>query len=111
MNLDIINRQTSQKLGIDEKKVEQVNTFFWRTIRDTLYTYTEKPVNITNICVLYPTNKLVKKRIHELIKIIRIIKKSKKFKPDSVRKELILQSYKIMLANVWKIRKANKYTN
>ena len=111
MNIDIVNRQVSNKLKIKESKVALVNKFYWRSIYDYFYSYNEKPLNIDNICVFYDDKWLVKKYIKYLINKIRKTKVSPKFRENSPIREKYIERYKEILKSLWALRKIHKYIN
>jgi hypothetical protein len=111
MNIDIINKQVSKELGIDEKKVAIINKFYWRKAYDHFYDYNERPLNIEYVCVFHPDKWLVRKTILKYILKIRKTLKSTKFKEGSIKQQRYIESYKKMIRDLWKIRKLNKYTN
>lgn len=111
MNIDIINRQVADKLAIKESKVRLINTFFWQNVKQHLYDYNSKPVNIENVCVLYPDKYKVKKEIYKYIGKLKALKYTKKFKPGSIKHQSIIDQYNKMLRGFLKIRKENKFTN
>jgi hypothetical protein len=109
MNIDIVNKQVSKKLGLKEKDVTLVNYFFWNKIYEHLYMYNPNPVNIKNVCVLYPDKYLLK---HETLKIIKSLRFLKKRKIESLLlKNGFIETKKKLLRHALSIRKANKYTN
>lgn len=111
MNIDIVNKQVANKLGIKEAKVAHVNKFYWHTIKEHLYRFDARPVNIESVCVIYPTHYSVKKAIKLYIKKIRHTRISKRYKEGSLIREGIIESYKKLLRGFWLIRKTNQYTN
>lgn len=111
MNIDIVNKQVSNKLGIDEKKVALVNKFYWSRIKEHIHSCNPDPVNIESICVLYPDKYLVKKAILYYVTKIRIIKTSKKFRPDSEKQIEHIKSYTGNIKKFWAIRKTKKFIN
>lgn len=111
MNIDIVNKQVSTKLGILEKKVELVNKFYWRSIYDHLYSYDPRPLNIENVCVFNVDKYYLKKNINIYIRRIRRIRHSVKFKEYSNLRPVYIESYNIMISKLWKLRKQKKYTN
>lgn len=111
MNIEIVNKQVSKNLNIDEKKVALINKFYWSRIKEHIYSYNPNPVNIENICVLYPAPWLVKKSILYYINLIRKIKKSKRFAENSLKREGYINNYKEYVRNFLKLRKQNKFTN
>lgn len=111
MNIDIVNKQISKTLNLSEKKVALINKFYWRNIYDHLYDYNEQPLNIDHICVLYNDKYLLKKAIRLYIKKIRFTKVSRKFKPDSNVRLAHIENYKKVLRELWRLRKAHKFTN
>lgn len=111
MNIDIVNKQVAEKLGIKEKKVQQINAFFWRNVADHIYGYNPQPVNIENICVLYPNKYKIKKEIYKYINKLRAIKSSRKFREGSPKFLSYVEQYSKMLRGFLKLRKENKFTN
>ncbi len=102
MNIDIVNKQVSRKLGINEKKVTLVNKFYWDCIKQHIYSYNPNPVNIDSVCVLYPAHWLIKDAILHYVAKIRKLKK---------KNSLITETYNVMLRHFWNMRKVNKFTN
>lgn len=111
MNIDIVNKRVSNKLNINEKKVAQINKFYWRSVYDHFYSYNPQPVNIDYVCVLYPDKWLLKKAIKRYIQKIRATIVSKRFKPVSGVREYYIEYYKGILIKLLKVRKHHKYTN
>lgn len=111
MNIDIVNKQISKKLNLPEKQVALINKFFWRKVYDHITTYSPTPVNIENVCVIYPDKWSVKKSIKTTIYRIRNTKVSKRFKEGSFKKQDYLSKYNRILKKILSIRKANKWVN
>lgn len=111
MNIDIVNKQVSKKLGVSEKEVALINKFFWRQIYDKITTYSPNPINIENVCVIYPDKWKVKKSILGVIKRIRNTRVSGRFKEGSFKKQDYLSKYEKILKKILSIRKANKWVN
>lgn len=111
MNIDIVNNKISKQLGIPEKKIKLVNDFYWKTVYDNFYSYTEKPINIENVCVFYPNCYFLKKEIILNLNKIRKLKKANFVNKDSVMRKNMIENYKIIIKKLWKIRKLNKHTN
>lgn len=111
MNIDIVNKQVANDLGIAENKVKLINSFYWRSIYEHLYSYSSSPVNIEQICVLYPNKYLIKKAIYMYIFKLKNLRNSKKFKEDSPKKQSYEEIYKATLRKFLKLRKDNKFTN
>lgn len=112
MNIDIVNQHVSEELGIPLKNVKLVNSFYWRAIKDHVYNYNPQPLNISNICVFYIAPVPLKRQIFRLIKTLRSLKESKKYrKNNSPRRDAYMSFYGKALRNMLIIRKYNKYTN
>lgn len=111
MNIDIINKELSNELNINEKDIALVNKFYWDSISNHISSYSEFPVNISGICVIYPDKYLIKTKILQHIKIIKSIEISKKYKEDSEKKKEHIEMAKRYLRLYWKLRKKCKYTN
>lgn len=111
MNIDIVNKQVSKKLGANERKVTLTNKFYWRKVYDHLYGYDDRPITIENVCVFYQDKYLIKKQIKKYVSRIRATIISKKFAPISPKREGYIESYKKNLRELWRLRKLNKYTN
>lgn len=111
MNIEIVNKQVSTELGIKESDVELVNKFYWQRIKKHIYDYNPLPINIMNVCVLYPTASLNKKQIKATIKRIQYTRISKRFKEGSKVRDGYLQNYNVILRKLIAIRKYNKFTN
>lgn len=111
MNIDIVNRVVSKKLGIHESKVSQINSFYWTQIRNTLYDFVEQPVSIEGICVLYTNKYILKKGLYEYILRMRALRGSKKFTPYSVKYNSYMEKYQTIFRHLWRLRKHYKFTN
>lgn len=111
MNIDIVNNKVAKELNISEKKVKDVNDFFWRNVYDSFYSYTEKPINIENVCVFYPNCYMLKKEILLNITKIRKIQNNKYLPKDSIKRQNMIMTYTVILRKLLRIRKLNKYTN
>lgn len=111
MNIEIVNKQISTKLNLSERDVEQINKFYWQRIKQHIYNYNPAPLNISNICVLYPMGKLNKKLIQYVIKKIRYTRISKRFSPTSNRRLIYIDNYNKILRKLLAMRKYNKFTN
>lgn len=111
MNIDIANKDVSKKLGINEKKVAKVTDFYWSLNLEHIYKYNPQPLNIENICVLYPDQWLLKNYINKTINTIRKIRKGFKYNVNSPKYNSIMEHYYNVLRNYLKIRKHYKYTN
>jgi len=111
VNIDVINTQVAKQLGLKEAQVKLINQYYWRRVYDHLYTYNENPVNIENVCVLYPQKYFIKNNIEKFIKKLRKLKRSKKFKKDSPKYLDFKKSSENHLRGFLRIRKALKFTN
>lgn len=111
MNIDIVNKELSNKLGIKESKIALVNKFYWDKVKKHISSYSDQPINISKVCVIYPDKYLLKKRIFRMIKIIRCIKKSKRFTENSDKQIEYIENSKVILRKYLKIRKDCKFTN
>lgn len=111
MNIDIVNKQVSKKLSVPEKQVALINKFFWRQVYDHFYSYSDRPLDIQNVCVFYDDKWLIKKHIKKYIIRIRKTKVSKRFAEQSLVRESLIENYKKILRQLLKLRKLNKYTN
>jgi hypothetical protein len=111
MNIDIVNRLVAGKLNIKESKVKLINQYYWHCVYRHLYDYNPNPVNIEGVCSIYPEKKLVKDAILKYIKRVRQVRKSKKFRPNSIKQQTYIERYTNMVAKFYKIRKTLKYTN
>lgn len=109
MNIDIVNKQVAVKFNMRESEVAQINKFFWQQIREHLYSYTPLPVNIPNVCVLYPTAYHTRKQILFYIAAIRKLIVSRRYKPDSIIRQQRIETYKQTIRKIWAIRKQNKF--
>lgn len=111
MNIDIVNRQVADRLDLKESKVRLINQFYWRQVYNHLYSFDSQPVNIENVCVLYPNKYSVKRAIKLYINKIKSVKFGTKFKPSSPKQLLYLDSYRSILRGYLRLRKENKFTN
>lgn len=111
MNIDIVNKQVGKRLNIDEKNIALVNKYYWSKVKAHIYSYDSKPVNIENVCVLYPAPWLVKKSILYYLNMIRKTRESKRFAEHSLKREGYIKKYEEYVRNFLSIRKANKFTN
>lgn len=111
MNIDVVNKQVANKLNIKEADVRLINKFYWQQVRQHIYNYDPQPLTLTNICVIHPNKKLIKKAILKYIGRIRRIRNSKKFKAGSVRLQTYIERYNGYIRNFYKMRKYHKFTN
>lgn len=111
MNIDIVNKQVSKATGIDEKEVALVNKFYWQRIKQHIYSYNPAPVNIPNICVIYPDMWMLKKAILYYIHRMRSLSTSRKYKAGSVKHEDMKESTQKVFRHLWQMRKQLKHTN
>lgn len=111
MNIDIVNKQVSINTGMKESEVAQINKFFWRSVYDHIYSYNPMPVNIPNVCVIYPNAYYNKKEINRYIQAIRKLRFNKRYKPDSKMRASAIEEIQGRLRKVLNIRKVNKWTN
>jgi hypothetical protein len=111
VNIDIINKQVSKSLGIKETDVTQINKFFWRSVYDHIYSYNPMPVNIPNVCVIYPNPYYNKQEINRYIQAIRKLKFNKRYKEGSLMRQKAIEEIKGRLRKSLNIRKVNKWTN
>lgn len=111
MNIEIVNKQIATKLNMPERDVEQINKFYWQRVKQHIYDYNPAPLNISNVCVLYPTAKLNKKMIQLIIKKIRYTRISKRFSPTSNIRLMYIDNYNKVLRKLLAIRKHHKFTN
>lgn len=111
MNIDIINKQVAAELNLPLKDVTLINKYYWQRIRQHVYSYNPRPLNIMNVCVLFHTKQLNKKAIKLTIKKLRSILKSRRFKEGSPKRLAYAENYRKQLRHLLAIRKYNKYTN
>jgi hypothetical protein len=111
VNIEIVNKQVSIKTGIRETDVTAVNKFFWQNIRKHIYDYNSRPVNIPNVCVIYPNAYYNKQQIYGHIRAIRKMRYNKRYKQDSPRRMQKIEEIKTELRKVLNIRKENKWVN
>ena len=111
MNIDIINTQVAMQTGLPEAQVKLINSFYWRKIYEHLYSYDPQPLNIENICVLYPNKHLVKKFLLTHIGYLRNADHNKRYIEGSVKHQGYITRIKNLIAAAWQIRKTNKFTN
>lgn len=112
MNIDIVNQHISEKLNIPLKDVKAINQFYWQSIRNHIYKYNPSPLNISNICVFYVAPRPLKKEIIRIIKNLRKIKASKRYRVvNSTKREDYLAYYNKALRGMLSVRKYYKFTN
>ena len=111
MNIDIVNKQVSVNTGIKESDVAQVNKFFWRHVYEHIYSYNSLPVNIPNVCVIYPNAYYNKQQINRYIQAIRKLRFNKRYKENSQMRISAIEEIKTKLRKVLSIRKNNKWVN
>lgn len=111
MNIEVINKQVSKDLSIEEKKVALVNNFYWGRIKAHIQNYEPEPINIENLFVIYPDKWLLKKYIYMYINKIRGMRNSGKFNVGSQKYGNYIENYKKVLRQFLKLRKIHKYTN
>lgn len=111
MNIDIVNKQVSLKLGVKEDDVAMVNKFFWKKAKEHIGSYNSNPFNIQNVCVIYPDKYKVKGQIIAHIAMIRNIMVSKKYSENSGNRDAAIGRLKVELKRIWDIRKKYKWTN
>lgn len=111
MNIEIVNKQVANKLQMKESDVSLINKFFWSHVKDAVYTYTPNPININNVCVIYPTAYHTKKQLYYYINGIRKLRRSNRYKPDSAMRIKRIEEFKTYIRKIWAIRKQNQWTN
>jgi hypothetical protein len=111
MNIDIVNKQVSEKLGVPEKKVVLINTYFWRCVYDHFYGYDSRPLNIENIGVFYQDKWLIKKQLKKYIGRLKTIRNSIKFKKSSSQRTIYINTYQTIVRKLLKLRRTHKFTN
>lgn len=111
MTIDYINKKIAAKTGISEKEVAAVNKFYWNKVKEHIYEYNPNPVNINNLCVIYPNKHHVKRHLLKSIDMLRYFDNNKRYKKGSPaykrRKDYLVKRIRALL----KIRKENKFTN
>ena len=111
MNIDIVNNQVANKLKIKESEVAAINKFFWQKVYHHFYDYNSQPINIPNVCVIYPTAYHTKKQILYYVDGIRRLQYNKRYKPNSQMRLNRIEQFKDNLRKVWRIRKQNQWIN
>lgn len=111
MNIDIVNKQVSAKLNIKESTVALINGYYWSRVKKHIYDYDPRPVNIENVCVLYPNKYRLKGCIYEYIERLRKLKKGEKYIIGSEKFLDVLEDYKFILRKYLNLRKYYKFTN
>lgn len=111
MNIDIVNKVVADKNNVKVDRVELINKFYWKKIKNHLYEFDPQPLNIEYVCVIYPNKYYLKKEILKTIAQIRGIRVSPKFKDSSIKKESYIANLEHYLKGLLSIRKYHKYTN
>jgi vacuolar-type H+-ATPase subunit I/STV1 len=98
-------RETAEELKLDLSDVRQANAFFWKVgVKEPLKKIEHTAIFIKNIgTILVSRNKLYKE-IEKIIRKIRAVENSVKFKPES--KIDIIANYKARLKDL--LRKRNE---
>lgn len=111
MNIDIVNKQVAAKLQIRESQVALINKFYWQKIREHIYSYSNLPINIPSVCVIYPTAYHTKKQLLYYIDRIRKLRVSPRYRIDSIMRADRIEATKLLIRRIWRIRKQNQWTN
>lgn len=111
MNIDIVNKIVSNKLGISTEKVSLVNKYYWDCIKNHFYDFNPNPVNVDHVCVFYPNKYHLKAQILDTIRLIRRLDEGKKYSYQSHNKKIYRESLEKVLRGLLNIRKQNKFTN
>lgn len=111
MNIDVVNKQVSKQLSLEEKKVALINAFYWQRIKQHIFDYNPTPINIENLCVIYPDKWLVHNAIKRYIYKLRNLHKSPRFTIGSIKHKSYIENNNKVLRGLLKLRKDNKFTN
>lgn len=111
MNIDLVNTIVSGKLDIDKEEVGFVNSMYWEMINKHMLSYNPRPVNIEQICVLYPNKYHIKTEILTAISKLRALRTSEKFREGSQKTIVYTRQLHDIIKNLLKIRRHHKYTN
>jgi hypothetical protein len=105
MNIDVVNGKVARELKMDERMVKKVNEFYWNNIKAHLKRYDPSPISVEGVCVIYPSGKWNRNELDWCIKELRRLKGK-----ERIRKEdTLLEYYKGVFRQLWKLRKHYKY--
>lgn len=91
-NIDYFNKAIAEKKGLENDIVRKVNDFFWRKgVRKNLTDVNYRSLYIKHLGTITVSKYKLDKKIEHLIKRIRSVRVSPKFKEET--KELILAKY------------------
>jgi len=82
-NIQTVNKLISRELGRSEDEVEQINDFFWKTLRQKLSNMESTSVSIKHIGTITVSKRKIDFFIRTTINKIRNIRKSIKYKPTT----------------------------
>ena len=103
ITISTLNKVVAKELGVNEKLVEDVNSFFWKHARKQLATLESTSFSIKHLGTITTSKRKIDYYIKNLIGKIRSIRKSTWYK-DTTKEILITTNYE-------KLRQALKQRN
>lgn len=83
-NIQIVSRLVARENNFDPDLTEDVNNFFWKNVRKDLSSMQYTSVSVKHICTFTVSKRKVDHFIRTLIRKIRNIRKSKRYKESTV---------------------------
>lgn len=83
-NIQIVSRLVARENNFNTDDVEDINEFFWKEVRRSLSSMKYTSVSVKHLCTFTISKRKVDQMIRTLIKKIRNIRKSKRFKETTI---------------------------
>lgn len=110
--INVVNREVSKTLGMNETLVKFINQFYWRKgVKEAIQSGQHTSVRIKNIGTLVTSRMKVNNKIVKLIRAIRELNNPERVFKEKTKKEYLDEKYKelrLMLARRNDIAKAYK---
>lgn len=91
-NIDYINKYTSKELGVSEKTVDLVNSFYWNSVKTRMRALKSQGIHIKELGTMEVSPFKISEFIKKLRVYIKNIRGSHKY--TETRKEKIIADYK-----------------
>ena len=108
-NIDIVNKKVANDTKISEKDVTIINKFYWDSIADHVRGLNLQPINLMGIGLIKHSQILIRKKILKTITKLRRLRVSKKYTPDSIKKNYMEQYYINQIQELLKIRNVKTF--
>lgn len=103
-NIDIINKKVANDIKLSEKDVILINKFYWDCNANHIKDLNLQPINIMNVGVIKHSQLLIRLKIIKLLNKLRKLRVSKKYTPNSVKKNNMDEYYKNRIKELFKVR-------